>query len=188
MSDAILEKVRPIYEELKGYLAQFPPAEKAYYIYNSSYWTQIEGCIQQLNEITGKDYSKFKITVIASRGRDEEHIENSEYRSKVNGLIMNLKGTYFQHDNPFGSSPMVEVHQTQNVQVTMLLEVGTLIDKQLFGENAKNLTPQQKTFLEKVKATLPTIKTTAELLGLVIQTAKESGVDIHSLAKAFGLG
>jgi len=187
MNEEVKEKVRPIYEELKGYLAQCPPVDKAYYLYNSYYWTQIEGCIQQLNEITGKDYSKFKITLIPSRNRDGEHIENSEYRSKVNGLIMNLKGTYFNDDNPFGGSPMVSVNQTQTVQVTMAVEITEMISKQLYGENAKNLKPEEKSFLEKVKAALPTIKSAAELLALVIKTAQASGLDIHTAASALGL-
>lgn len=183
MSETIKEKVRPIYEELKGYLAQCPPAEKAYYLYNSYYWTQIDGVIQQLNEITGKNFDKFKITLIPSTMRDEAHIENSEYRSKVNGLIMNLKGTYFNEDNPFGGSPMVSVNQTQTTQITMLMDFQSLIDKRLYGENLK---PEEKTFLEKVKAVLPTVKSATEITGLVIKMAKDSGLDIHSVAKIFG--
>jgi hypothetical protein len=69
----------------------------------------------------------------------------------------------------------------------MLLEVNTLIDKQLFGENAKNLKPEQKTFLEKVKIALPAIKTAADLLALVIRTAHENRLDIHTMASSLGL-
>lgn len=187
MSDTIKEQVRPTYEELKGYLSAFPPSEKDYWPENSYYWTSIGGCIEELNKITGSNYDKFKINVIPRNGGAPEHISNHEYRSKVNGLIMKLKGTYFMDDNPFGGSPMVSVNQTQNVQVTMLLEMSTLIDKQLYGEASKTLKPEEQSFLEKVKAALPTIKSTAELLGLVIKTAKDSGIDLHSLAHLFGL-
>ena len=184
MSKEIKNKVRPIYEELQGYLEKAP---EHYYEYNSYYWTQIDDCIQRLNEITGNNYDKFKITVIPSAQRDEPHMDTNEYKSKVNGLIRNLQGTYFNDDNPPVGSPLVAVNTTQTVQFTMLLEISTLIDKQLFGEEAKKLKPEQKTFLEKIKAALPTIKSAAELLSLVIKTAQASGLDIHTAANALGL-
>lgn len=188
MSKEIKEKIRPIYEQLKGYLEQFPPLDKQYSVYNSSFWNAIDDCIQELNTITENNYDKFKITVLPPEDHyDSQHIDNSEYRSKVNGLIMNLKGSYFQDDNPFVGNPMISVSQIQNVQVTMLLEINTLIDKQLFGQDAKHLKPEEKSFLEKIKLQLPTIQSAVQLIALVIKTAKDCGVDVHTIGKLFSL-
>ncbi len=187
MSDEIKQKVQPIYKQLQGYLGQAPTAEKGYYEYNSFYWTTLNNCIEQLNKITGDDYSQFQVTVIPMQEGDDEKIERNEYRMQINGLIMYLKGTYFpEESDPFGGNPLVSVNQSQNVQVTMLLEFTTLIDKVLYGENGKNLKPEEKTFLEKVKNELPSVKTAAELLATVIKMAKDSGLDIHAVAKLFG--
>lgn len=187
MDDEIKQKVQPIYKQLQGYLGQAPTTKDGYYDYNSFYWTSLNQCIEELKKITGDDYSRFQVKIIPRQGGDGEKIDRNEYRMQVNALIMYLKGRYFPDEtDPFGGSPLVSVNQSQNVQVTMLLEVTTLIDKILYGENGKNLKPEEKTFLEKVKNTLPSVKTAAELLAIVVKMAKDSGLDIHTVAKIFG--
>lgn len=184
MTDEIAQKVQPIYKELQGYLAQTPTAQQVYWNLNSSYWNQFHDCIEQLNKITGEDYSRFRVTLLPPTGNTPERIETYEYRTKLNGLIMNLKGKYFpEQSDPFGGSPSVVVSQTQNTQITMLMDFQSLIDKRLYGGNLKS---EEKTFLEKVKAALPTVKSVAEITGLVIKMANDSGLDLHSVAKIFG--
>lgn len=183
MSSATKEKVRPIYEELKGYLKDFPTSFSQE---NSFYWTSVDKCIDRLKELTNEDYSRFRLTVKRDGRSVGEYILRDEYKAKVNGLIGSLKGTFFNDEDTLGNS-LISVSQIQNVHVTMLLEVNTMIDKQLFGENANSLKPEERSFLQKVKDQLPTIKTAAELLALVVKTAQESGLDIHTVAKAFGM-
>lgn len=184
MSDEIKQKIYPIYKELQGYLSQCPTADKAYYQHNSFYWSQLNGSVEQLSVITDEDYSRFKVAVIHNNDGDGEHIETNEYRLKLNGLIMNLKGKYFPEEaDPFGGNPNVVVSQTQNTQITMLMDFQSVIDKKLYGDDLK---PEEKTFLEKVKAALPTVKSTADIIGLVVKTAKDLGLDMHSITKIFG--
>lgn len=94
MNNNIDEKINPIYLELQGYLSQAPLPEKAYYIYESPIWEQLHNVINELNQIIGDNYDKFRLTII--QDDSGPHIITHEYRSKLNGLIMHLHGKYFR--------------------------------------------------------------------------------------------
>ena len=55
------EKIRPIYSELQGYLSQTPLPDKSDIIHDASVWKQYNESIDELNEVTTKDYSRFRI-------------------------------------------------------------------------------------------------------------------------------
>lgn len=184
----IKSKIRPIYEELQGYLSQCPLPEKNSYISTPSSWKNLQYCIEQLNSITNDNYSRFNVDIKPSISRPgttwPERVDTIEYRSKLNALIMYLHAKYFTHDiSPFGGSPSMIISQTQNTNITMIMDVQTLIDKKLFGEN---LAPEEKTFLEKLKSSLPTLKSTTDLITTIIQLANACGMSIHTLSKIFG--
>ncbi|MGH2613212.1 MAG: hypothetical protein ACRDFB_09240 [Rhabdochlamydiaceae bacterium] len=175
------QEIKPIYEELQGYLAQCQNENG--YIWNSAIWNQIYNCIDQLNQITHNDFNRFKPIIIDDH-QNEDHIEYHEYKSKLNALIMNLHGRYFQDDStPFSGAPNMVISQTQNTQITMIMDVQTLIDKQLFGNN---LEPDERSFLEQIKANLSGIKSVADLIALILSTANQSDFDIHKLTKILG--
>ena len=56
------DKIRPIYSELQGYLSQAPEAtsgrERIYD--DTSLVNQLNSSIQELEQLTGKDYSRYK--------------------------------------------------------------------------------------------------------------------------------
>lgn len=181
------DKVKPIYSELQGYLSQAPAGDKVAYLRDPSLWQQYNGTIDELNTVSGNDYNKFKITNILNDG-GEPYILNSDYRSKLNGLIMRLYGEFFETEtSPFSGSPSTVVtqhqSQTQTTQIAMIMDFQSVIDKKLYGSD---LEEKEKTFLEKIKASLPSVKTFAELMNLVITIAKSLNISIDQIAKIFG--
>lgn len=180
-------KVKPIYSELQGYLSQAPLADKAHYLYDSPLWEQLHRCIDELNSITSKDYSKFKVNVI--QDDSGPHIITHEYRSNLNGLIMRLHAEYFSEEpSPFGGSPKMIVSQTQQqsqtAQIMMIMNFQSLIDKKLYSSK---LNDKEKTFLERIKAKLPLVSSVAELISSILSIAKDLNLDINQVSKIFKL-
>lgn len=181
-------KVRPLYAELQGYLSQAPTVAQLLNIYDRGLWQQLQEVISQLSTITDTEYGRFMVEVHPSTTDWGDYIKNTEYRSKLNGLIMNLHATFFAEENaPFGGGPstVVTQSQTNNTQIQIVMEVQSLIDKQLYGN--QELEQIEKTFLEKMKESLPAIKSTAELITTLVTTANSLGLDLTHIAKAFGI-
>lgn len=183
------KKVRQLYSELQGRLSQAPTFSKENYgkTYDSGLWNQLNTIVDLLNELTKNDYNRFKL----NPENDENwgpFIKLSEYRSNLNALIMNLHAEYFGDEpSPFGGSPHTVVTQTQSQQVSVViaLELQTLIDKQLYGN--KELTDNEKSFLEKVKAELPNIKTITDLIATILKIGGALGLSISAISKVLGL-
>jgi len=182
------DQIRPIYGELIGYLSQLPSYEKQNYLFGSNtiIANQIGKAIDELKEITGEGFDKFRVGVEHGGygGKTENQISVLELRTKLNGLIMRLYGAYFPDDNPpFGGSPSMIVHQNQNQsqsQVVILLEFQSLIDRKL---NDQGITDKERTFLQKLKSILPNIKSATELVSSVISIAKDLGLGIDTLQR-----
>lgn len=180
------EQIKPLYGELIGYMAQAPSSGG--YLRDMGLWEQFHSVIDQISKITGEDYNRFKVTVHPDS--DESYVKCNEYRSRLNGLIMNLHSKYFSQDTPpFSGAPHTVVTQNQNqsqsVSVVMIMEVQSLIDKQLYTNEA--LTDTQKNFLEKVKANLPSVKTAIDLISTVLTIAKTLNLDVNQIMKSLGL-
>ena len=181
--------IRPIYTELQGYLSQAPTIDKMMYLYDKPLWEQLNTTIDELNEKSGEDFSKFKITDIKQQKREPyaQHVPTTDYRSKLNGLIMRLYGKYFSEEqSPFGGFPSTVVQQNQSqsqtMQITMILEFQSLIDRKIYGTELK---PEEKSFLEKVKSSLPTVKSSIELMNMCLSLAKSLGLSIDQVLKLF---
>ncbi len=172
-----------------GYLSQAPLLKESPFLRDPSLAPQLHNCINQLIEITKQDYSRFKVTINPDSG--ESYIRNTEYRSKINGLIMNLHAQYFNDETtPFSGTPSTIVQQSQNqnilTQIIMITEFQSLIDKQLYS-SSNNLDEKQKSFLEKLKGVLPTLKSATELITAILTLAQNLGLDISQIKKAFGI-
>lgn len=182
------EKIRPLYSELQGYLSQAPTIKEQPALYDEALWNQYHEVIKQLSQLTGNDYQRFFLDVKPSSNYMDYYVSCAEYRAKLNGLIMNLHSNFFQNEQtPFSSAPSTIMTQTQstNVQISLVMEVQSLIDKQLYGNSGLEQT--EKTFLEKVKEALPTVKSAAELITTLATTANSLGLDLPTMMKALGL-
>ena len=178
------ETIRPIYSELQGCLEQTPKPEKAYSTMDDEQaWNHYHSIIDELNELTGKDYNKFR--VVPKRGQVRFMVNIGTYRQKLGGLIARLHGEYFSDEPaPFASMPSTIISQNQNqsVHIEFLMEFNNLINDKM--NKVKEGTPEKK-FLEKVRGTLSKVKNVSQFVTLVIMTAKEMGISLDQLASLF---
>lgn len=184
------ETIKPIYSELQGYLTQAPDNEPKIYIYDKDFWEHYNRTLKELNSLTGKDYDKFKLRPITNlHGGDR--ITNTAYRQKLGGLIALLHAEYFLDEiAPFSGMPNTVIHQnqiqnqdqSQSMQVKLALEMSDLIHEKL--SKAKDGS-KEKTFLEKIKGSLSSVKNASQLITLLITTANQLGLSIDDLRKLF---
>jgi|ERR1700722_8262523 len=178
------KKIRPFYSELQGYLSQAPTIQAKPYLFGDEghEWEQVNGVIDQLNTITGKNYDRFRITL----ERDAENLSITIYRTKLGGIISYLHGEYFfDEPAPFSGMPSnvitTNLNQQQSQQQTItvtLLELQSKIDKRL----AETTDEKQKSFLQKLKDQLPIIVTVSQLIQQILTLIHESGIDPHTAA------
>jgi uncharacterized membrane protein len=181
------DKIRPIYQELQGYLSQSPVSKTgAKTIYDDSLWNQVNQTIDELNQVSGKNYNKFRIE--PKKGMyDEDYVNSTTYGSKLGGLIDRLHAEYFYDEpNPFVAGPSTVISQAQtqeqSTQVVMLLEVQEKIFERLYDSQTG---PKEKKFLEMLKDNLAGVKSAIELINLILATAQATGLDLGSLAGIF---
>lgn len=176
------EDIRPIYHELQGYVSKAPSSDKNSTIYDAQLWESANQAIEELNKISGVDYSRFKMTPQRLGGATHMSVEKDTYRTKLAGLIARLHGEYFASEAaPFSGMPSTIISQTQvqsQSQTQMVLDLQSKIDEQL-----RNLEPGDKkhTFLKKVKSALASVKDYTGVLALYITTAQEVGLTLEEL-------
>ncbi|MGB8225681.1 MAG: hypothetical protein WCE45_02260 [Sedimentisphaerales bacterium] len=181
---ATKEQIRPLYSELQGYLAQVKTfSEKITYFNDAQIWEQYNKVVEELNKISGLDYSRFRINLIAN----SHSTDRSTYQTKLGGLIARLHGEYFSDEPaPFAGMPTTIINQQQNqnqsLQVQMLLEIQSKIDEKIHETKDGS---KEKTFLEKLKQTLPSIQSVTQLLIMLLKLAKEAGLDINDIKNIF---
>ena len=185
------DKVRPIYNELQGYLSQAPEAtsgrERIYD--DTSLVNQLNSSIQELEQLTQKDYTRYKERVQSTPwNRDvRQFFDLLSYRSKLGGLISRLYGEYFSDEPaPFSGMPstIVNQHQSQNqsTYVQILLDFQSKIDEKIrnYTEGSK-----EKTFLEKIKGALSKVGNITDLFALILKTGKDIGLTLDDVFKMF---
>lgn len=178
-------KVRPLYSELQGYLSQTPPIKNNYdAISEPTFWEQINLTLDELSKATNKDYSKYKLT--SESGDGERFIRLTVVRLKLGGVISRLHGEYFSDESaPFSGMPSTVNNFTQMQQQTatqtIILEFQEVLNEKIVSTPKEN----EKSFLQKVKEGLGTIKNTAELMKLILETAKQFGFDINQVLAIF---
>jgi len=180
------EEIRLVYSELQGYLAQAPDKAEGSTVDEQHFWDQYNSAVEELNSVTGKDYNRFKIEPTIEQYDDfhTSYVKVTVYRQKLGGLIARLHGEYFSDEPaPFVQMPstVISQNQSQSLQV-QLLEVGYLIQEKL--GKAKDGS-KQKTFLEKVKASLSSVSNITQLIALLAKLAHDSDISIEQLKDLF---
>jgi len=177
------EKIRPIYSELQGYLSQAPATSAKWpYIDDSNMWGQVNSTIDELNGIANASYDQFKLAL-----RDgSDVLLTATYRAKLGGLISRLHGEYFFDEAaPFSGMPSTVITQTQQQsqsQTQMLIDFTSKIDEEIYKLEPGD---KKRTFLEKVKGALGSVRDYAGLIALYLTTAKELGITLEELSQLF---
>ncbi len=179
-------KIRPIYAELQGYMSQAPAANNSS-TDDNTLWKQLNNTIDELTEVSGGEYSKFKITNIDYYSGGAAFMNVSEYRSKLGGLIARLHGEFFHEEPaPFSGMPSTVIHQNQyqqqTVQIKMLLEIQSKVDEKIkeAPEGSK-----ERSFLEQLKSGLYAVSGVTELVALILKLAHDTGLHTADLIKLF---
>ncbi|MFA5876838.1 MAG: hypothetical protein WC880_00535 [Candidatus Paceibacterota bacterium] len=186
--EALKTKVRPVYSELQGYLSQAPTVGEhgVASTRDETLWTQFNLTIDELNEVSGSDYNKFKITGIR-HGQMGNFVNVSELRTKLGGLIARLHGEYFANEPaPFSGMPstVITQNQSQSVDVQVLLNLQSKIDSELQKHEEGS---KERGFLEKLKSTLPALKSAMEVLSAALKIGADFGLDPRVIHNLLGL-
>lgn len=182
------KKVRPLYNELQGYLNQAPTAKYLSETFDDrDQWEYMNRAIDRLNTVTGKNYDHFKIvegTFEGLNGRIKV-VRVTNLRTTLGGLINNLHGEYFfDEPSPLTGVPSTVITQYQNQQQSvnvLILEMQRKIDEKLpTTEDEK-----EKGFLKKLQGVLPTVTTGIGLVKSVFDLAAQMGLDPHQISRLF---
>jgi hypothetical protein len=189
--DEIIKKVRPLYSELRGYLAVAPDPDKKSRIFDANTWNQLNQTIDELNVATSEDYSKFKVQPFhepTSRdGASRTVIRTQDYCDKLSGLINRLQGKFFSEEQapPTGSTTVINANQSQSQsqQQSIAVDLAMLVAERR-GEY-KTGTPERN-FLDKLGETLKTAKGIKEIIQNILSIASATGVGIEVIKKVLG--
>lgn len=184
------DQVKPIYQELQGYLQSIPTISDLFSNTNDQgMWERYNQSIEELNKIVvsdGKDYSKFLIKPITN-ANGGSFIRLLNLKNSISGIIDRIHGDYFTDESrPFTSSPSTVISQTQSqsIDIVYVLNIQENIISSLKNPN---LEPKEKQFLEKVKAVLGTTKNTLELFAVILKIASEFGLNPTTIKTLLGL-
>lgn len=186
------DDVRPIYQELKGYLSQAPPGDDPHAVsYDPGLWDPANAAIDELTALTGDNtYGRMKIVPEATTTmKSGKMVWIAAYRSKLGGVITRLHGDYFPDEpEPFSSSPdqvMTQIQsqdQSTDVRVIITLEIQEKIIERLRDETLSDV---ERGFLETVKDSIRGVKSVTELVSLILSTAQSMGVELENLSELF---
>jgi len=179
------EKLRGIYAELRGYLSQAPV--EGYVIFQRSMWEEINKIVDKVESVTGEDHNRFKMKELETADSGAQCMDSLAYRAKLAGLISRLHDEYFSDEpSPLAGTPntlmMQQQSQNQSTLIQILVDIQRKIDEKLKAYPDES---GERTFLEKVKASLSKVSNVTELPIVILKTAKEVGLTIEQLSKLF---
>jgi len=173
------EKIRPIYSEFQGYLSQLA---KSGFTSEEAVWTPYNQAVEELESVSQDDYSRYKMQPNQAGLADVRVL-----RIKLGGLISRLHGKYFIGEQvPFSGMPSTIITQSQgqsqDFRVEMVLNIQGKIDERIskFDEGSK-----ERSFLQKIKDSLSSVKDIHQLLMLLLQTGKTFGFDLEKVLDIF---
>jgi hypothetical protein len=181
------KKIRPLYNELQGYLAQAPAVKGvADWFPSNTQWEYVNQAIDRLNIATGKNYDHFKIVQeLTTHSREPSEVLVSTFRGKLGGLISYLHGEYFSDEpSPFTGVPSTVITQYQSQQQAvnvLILEMQRKIDEKLTTTEDE----KEKSFLKKLQGVLPTVTTGIGQIKSVFDLAAQMGLDPHQISRLF---
>jgi polysaccharide deacetylase 2 family uncharacterized protein YibQ len=180
------QEIRSIYSKLQGWLANTPNDPKYPTTYEPEDWEQYNSTIAKLNELTVKNYDEHKLKPTRG-GSGKLYITKDSYRQKLGGLIAQLRCEYSLDEvAPFAEKPSTIINlsqnQNQSVYVQLQMEVNDLINKKLGGVQEGS---KEKTLLEKIKASLSSVRDVSQLVSLILSAAQQLGITIEQLKNLF---
>lgn len=190
LEKSMTDKIKPIYSELQGYLAQAPNND-AGSIRNQDLDTQVNKAIEELQEISDNNYSRFKINKHTSSQMNKSYtyIHIQDYRSKLGGLISRLHAEFFSDEPPpFNSMPQTVINQNQNQAQTQEMRVNIvqeMMDILVRNEAKFDYDSDEAKFIDKIKAKIKSVSNITDLVSTILKTGKEMGLTVAQILNIF---
>ena len=172
-------------------MSQAPTLDQLAAIHDTELWQQFNGIVDELTNLSGEDYRRFKIPP-QNDGYGQQFIAVDGYRAKLGGLISRLHGKYFADEQPpFSGMPqtvnILTQQQSQAVHIHMILE----LTEQLTRSEAKSTEgSKERGFIDKAKGLLKSTVTgttnMAQLILLILNIASQCGLSVADVQKIFG--
>jgi|SRR3989344_2660235 len=190
MDDKI--KIRPILEELKGYLSVAPSPENKSRIFDAELWNQYNSAVDELNSLNDSHdfYEKFRLRPQNENinGHYRTVIKTQDYLSKLSGLIKRIQAEYFS-DESNGSAVATTIINANQTQFQKQ-EQGIIVDLAMFIATRKSDyiegTPERD-FLNKLGETIKSANNIIDIIKSVFIVGKEFGLTLASILKIFGI-
>ena len=176
------EEIRHLYEELQGYLLQLPSSNVVDFCFDESMWVLPNNTIDELRNVTGKNYDKFKLKPISGI---PPAIYITSYKQNLGGLISRLHSEYFANEpHPFQESPSILLNQViqQNQSIVLQLLLKNEIDSKI---SQYDIESKESTFLHKLKDSVNSITTFSQFVSMLHKLARELGLSMDDITRIF---
>lgn len=176
-----------VYEELKGVLASLQDA---------SSWFDDEGFTRHVNGIVDRasvickeieDINSYKLDVdhVGNRG---PIVHTTQAKAKLNAIIGRLRGTYDLEHSQASVNAGHTFIQNQTQSQTQHLSLVLDLHERIISEIPKHEEgSKERTFLENLKETLPTIKDTMGIFSLALKIGSDLGLTPGAIKGLLGL-
>jgi hypothetical protein len=180
-----LKEVVGIYEELKGVLSA---------IENSTSWFDDNGFTTHANQIIKRIPTVCpEISDISSYIIQTDHIGNRGYivqpipaKAKLSSIIGRIKGTY-KLEEPIRNNGNTFI-QNQSQNQSQYLSLALEMQEKIISEIPKHKEgTKERTFLEKLKSALPSVKSITDILSAALKIGANIGLDPATIHKLLGL-
>lgn len=175
------ESIKPYYEELKGMMENMP--EENLFIdkgISEKYNKTLQKISDLIPEILFDEYSIQSEYVELQFQGGQQKIDRNQYRMKLGALIGQMRGRFdFDSQSSNGGHTFI---QNQVVSVELVLNLQEKIIKLI--DNYSEGTPE-RSFLEKVKESISTIKNGTDIIRIVLAEAQRAGISIDKLISIF---
>jgi len=187
-----MDEIRCLYKEFQGILAQTPQPEagisSAFLRMNQGTVESYHSAIAQLKKITGKSWDRFVLPLKDEYGRGLPLVD---FRQRLGQLINRMHAEYFSEEpEPFSGVPDTVIHQTTSVaqsqqveiQIAMILQLDRFVGDKINDYEAGS---KERSFLERLRAGINSAKSYLDFARLLVQTAKDCGIDVSTIASIF---
>ncbi|MFC1810380.1 hypothetical protein ACFLZH_02675 [Patescibacteria group bacterium] len=180
----IKEKLRPVYQELNGLYSSSPTPDKQTTISDSPFWEYYHSIIDEIEEITGEKYDKYRMSVNRTDYPGGDFIHVITYHQKLSGLISRLYGKFFSTElNPLTSEPSTQttINQIQSQSQNIVIDFKQTVEEKI----PKTTDSNEKNFLTTLKDKLTGIKNVTHLIKTIISTARDFGIGLEQMINLF---
>lgn len=177
--------IRGIYEELKGVLTS---------IQDNNSWFDDEGFTDHVNHIIARtasicpeiqDLDSYRLEKDYIPGR-EAIVHSIQAKSKLSALTGRLRGTY-NLDVPTANSGHTFIQNQSQIQSQYLSAILECQEKIIAKIPKYAKGTKERSFLEKLKAALPTMKSMTDMTSSVLKIGAAIGLDPATIHKLLGL-